>query len=115
MSRIKYGDIVIVILFLLVSFFYIRNIGLNKTNIIVIEANGKSYRYDQSIDREIIINGILGSSFITITNGEARFLDSPCRDKLCVKAGILKGAPIICIPNAVIMRFDDQDIDSFVQ
>lgn len=115
MRHIKYGDIIIIISVIIISIICIRNISSNKTGIIIIEANGKSYRYDQNVNREIVIKGILGDSSIRIKKDGTCFVDSPCRDKLCVKEGILKNAPLICMPNSIIIRYDNEEIDSFVQ
>ncbi|ELV04880.1 hypothetical protein H263_13488 [Brachyspira hampsonii 30599] len=48
------------------------------------------------------------------------FESSPCRDKLCIKAGALKNSPIICMPNGISIRFEKNmenniEIDSIVQ
>ena len=59
------------------------------------------------------------SDGILIKDNHIQFLESPCRDKLCVKAGILKNSPLICMPNGIIIRFEnnfdkDIEIDSIV-
>ena len=55
----------------------------------------------------------------SVKDNHIQFLESPCRDKLCVKAGILKNSPLICMPNGIIIRFEnnfdkDTEIDSIV-
>ena len=118
---IKFGDIIIFIFIIAFSFFYAKKlIENNSGSKIIIESSNKSLRFDLNNDREIIIEGLLGESKILIKDNNARFLESPCRDKLCVKAGILKSAPLICMPNGIIIRFennfeDDIEIDSIVQ
>ena len=76
-------------------------------------------RFDLNIDKDIIIEGLLGESKILIKDNHIQFLESPCKDKLCVKAGILKNSPLICMPNGIIIRFEnnfdkDTEIDSIV-
>ncbi len=118
---IKFGDIIIFIFIIAFSFFYAKKLmENNKASKIIIESSEKSLRFDLNNEREIIIEGLLGESKILIKNNEVKFLESPCRDKLCVKAGILKNAPLICMPNGIIIRFennfeDDIEIDSIVQ
>ena len=118
---IKFGDIIIFIFIIVFSFFYAKKlIKNNRDSKIIIESSNKSLRFDLNNEREIIVEGLLGESKILIKNNNVRFLESPCRDKLCVKAGILKNAPLICMPNGIIIRFennfeDDIEIDSIVQ
>lgn len=118
---IRFGDIIIFIFIIAFSFFYAKKLmENNKALKIIIESSEKSLRFDLNNEREIIIEGLLGESKILIKDNEVKFLESPCRDKLCIKAGILKNAPLICMPNGIIIRFennfeDDIEIDSIVQ
>ncbi|MEI0602978.1 NusG domain II-containing protein [Brachyspira alvinipulli] len=120
MKKLRYGDIIIFLFILIFSFFYAKKIITGKSNKVIIDTYEKSFRYDLNTDREIKVNGLLGESKIVISNNQIMFEESPCRDKLCVKAGVLKNAPIICMPNGIIIRFeknveDNLEIDSIVQ
>ncbi|MEI0539480.1 NusG domain II-containing protein [Brachyspira pulli] len=120
MRKLKYGDIIIFIFIILFSFFYAKTLISNKSSKVIIDSYNKSLRYDLNTDREITVQGILGESKISISNGQIMFTDSCCRDKLCIKAGVLKNAPIICMPNGISIRFeknveDNIEIDSIVQ
>ena len=118
---IRFGDIIIFISIIAFSFFYSKRlIENNKSSKVIIDSYNKSLRFDLNIDKDIIIEGLLGESKILIKDNHIKFLESPCRDKLCVKAGILKNSPLICMPNGIIIRFennfeDDIEIDSIVQ
>lgn len=118
---IKFGDIIIFISIIVFSFFYAKKlIKNNKSSKVIIESYNKSLRFDLNNEMEIIVDGLLGESKILIKDNHIEFLESPCRDKLCIKAGILKNAPLICMPNGIIVRFennfeDDIKIDSIVQ
>lgn len=117
---IRFGDIIIFISIITFSFFYSKRlIENNKSSKVIIDSYNKSLRFDLNIDKDIIIEGLLGKSKILIKDNHIQFLESPCRDKLCVKAGILKNSPLICMPNGIIIRFEnnfdkDTDIDSIV-
>ena len=118
---IRFGDIIILISIIAFSFFYSKRlIENNKSSKVIIESYNKSLRFDlNNIDKDIIIEGLLGESKILIKDNHIQFLESPCRDKLCVKAGILKNSPLICMPNGIIIRFEnnfdkDTEIDSIV-
>ncbi|WP_297203147.1 NusG domain II-containing protein [uncultured Brachyspira sp.] len=120
MKKLRYGDIIIFIFIIVFSFFYAKKLITNKSNKIIIDTYEKSFRYDLNTDREIKVNGLLGETTIIISNNQIMFADSPCRDKLCVKAGVLKNAPLICMPNGVIIHFEKNsennlEIDSIVQ
>lgn len=118
---IKLGDIIVVISMIAFSFFYGKKLMTNNKNSkVIIESYNKSLRFDLNNDMEIIVEGLLGESKILIKDSHIEFLESPCRDKLCIKAGILKNAPLICMPNGIIVRFEnnfenDIEIDSIVQ
>lgn len=118
---IKLGDIIVVISMIAFSFFYGKKLMTNNKNSkVIIESYNKSLRFDLNNDMEIIVVGLLGESKILIKDNHIEFLESPCRDKLCIKAGILKNAPLICMPNGIIVRFEnnfenDIEIDSIVQ
>lgn len=117
---IRFGDIIIFISIISFSFFYSKRlIENNKSSKVIIDSYNKSLRFDLNIDKDILIEGLLGESKILIKDNHIQFLESPCRDKLCVKAGILKNSPLICMPNGIIIRFEnnfdkDIEIDSIV-
>lgn len=117
---IRFGDIIIFISIIAFSSFYSKRlIENNKSSKVIIDSYNKSLRFDLNIDKDIIIEGLLGKSKILIKDNHIQFLESPCRDKLCVKAGILKNSPLICMPNGIIIRFEnnfdkDTEIDSIV-
>ena len=117
---IRFGDIIIFISIIAFSFFYSKRlIENNKSSKVIIDSYNKSLRFNLNIDKDIIIEGLLGESKILIKDNHIQFLESPCSDKLCVKAGILKNSPLICMPNGIIIRFEnnfdkDIEIDSIV-
>ena len=54
-------------------------------------------------DRIIDIKGVLGSSFIEIKQGKARFIHSQCRNQFCVLHGWVTttGDTVACLPNRI--------------
>ena len=117
---IRFGDIIIFISIIAFSFFSSKRlIENNKSSKVIIDSYNKSLRFDLNIDKDIIIEGLLGGSKILIKDNHIQFLESPCRDKLCIKDGILKNSQLICMPNGIIIRFEnnfdkDNEIDSIV-
>ncbi len=62
-------------------------------------------------DRQLAVAGALGDSHIEIKHAEARFVDSPCSNKLCVLHGWLQhaGETTACLPNQVSLRILGRD------
>lgn len=54
-------------------------------------------------DRQLEIDGPLGTSIIEIRDGRVRFAASPCRNQLCVHSGWLGegGEVAACLPNRI--------------
>ncbi|HEX7047979.1 MAG TPA: NusG domain II-containing protein [Gammaproteobacteria bacterium] len=54
-------------------------------------------------DRKFSVAGPLGETVIEIHDGRARIVQSPCRKKICIRAGWLDAAGDVaaCVPNRV--------------
>jgi len=73
-----------------------------------------------SIDQKTIadISGDLGITKIELDHGKFRFLESPCKNKNCIKSGWVRLAnfPVVCLPNRVsayIMKEGDNDASQY--
>ena len=62
--------------------------------------------YDLNQSRELRIKGPIGESIIVISNGQARFKQSPCPNQYCVHQGWLShaGQVAICLPNQISLQ-----------
>ena len=62
--------------------------------------------YDLNQTRELHIKGPLGESIIALSNGQARFKQSPCASQYCVHQGWLShaGQVAICLPNQISLQ-----------
>jgi len=60
-------------------------------------------RYPADRDRRLTVQGAIGPSVIEIHAGAARFVDSPCNGKLCLRGGWHRhaGETGACLPNRV--------------
>ncbi len=70
-------------------------------------ANGQPPRLEPlDQQQDVGIQGILGESIIRIDNGRARFVSSPCTNKVCLHQGWLDqaGAVAACLPNRVSIQ-----------
>jgi len=65
---------------------------------------------DEDAD-EIVVDGYAGKSYLEVTGGRVRMLDSACPDKLCVKTGWISstGESIVCLPNRVVIEIVSGD------
>lgn len=76
------------------------------------------YRFDLSVTKDRTFTVEYGDSYnvIEIKDGSVRVSDAGCKDHTCVRMGCLKAsAPIVCLPNHLVIRFaDSEDIDAVI-
>ena len=67
-------------------------------------------------NQDIHVPGPLGSSHIQVKDGQVRFINSPCPNKLCVHTGWIRqgGETATCLPNQVSLHIlgEDARVDS---
>lgn len=77
-----------------------------RANGIEIRSSGKTTGLF-SLESERIINadGILGQTQVSIKDGKARIISSPCSNKYCIHMGQIgdSGGILVCVPNDVIV------------
>ena len=83
-----------------------------------ITSAGGTETYPLSEERTVIAPGPLGASQIVIGEAGARFLDSPCPDKLCIRMGAVDspGQWIACLPNRVFVKItgkEESPVDAY--
>lgn len=53
---------------------------------------------------------------IEIKDGKIRVSHADCPDKICVNTGWLSaGIPIVCLPNRLVIEFEEDEIDAAVK
>lgn len=74
------------------------------------------YVYSLDMDREIPVEGPIGTTWVHIHDGSAAIVESPCPNKLCVQAGELNasGEWSACMPNKVFVQVEGGSGDSEV-
>lgn len=73
----------------------------------VILVNGQQWaRLNLFHNQDYHVPGPLGVSHIRVQDGQARFIDSPCPNKLCVLTGWINqgGENATCLPNLVSLQ-----------
>ena len=86
-------------------------------NIIKIKSNGELlYTIDlsKSSDRTIIVEYNGKENTLEIKDHKIRVLEADCPDKVCVNTGWLDSPaiPIICLPNKLIIEFENNEADA---
>ena len=79
---------------------------------VVVLVEGKRWaRLNLFQNQELHISGKLGNSHIRVLDGQVRFIDSPCPNKLCVHTGWLTegGENATCLPNRVSLQILGSD------
>lgn len=100
----KVADIIIAILFTAIILLSFKAFPA-KGDEIIINADGREYRYPLSDDRIIRVEGTLGETTIEIKDMKARITDSPCPNKTCLYTRM--GNTICCLPNRVLLTFSE--------
>lgn len=108
-SSLRFLDFVFLVLsigaFVLITVLALRGAAGTAGQVVIDTADG-SYIYSLDTDRTIEISGPIGVSVLEIKNHKVSFVDSPCRDKICVHMGeqSANGQWAACLPNRVFFR-----------
>ncbi|MEJ2515390.1 MAG: NusG domain II-containing protein [Gammaproteobacteria bacterium] len=72
----------------------------------IVVTGGESLDLSLAGDRDLEVEGLIGTSVIRIRDGRVRFVDSPCVARYCVHAGWLESAGDVaaCLPNGVVVE-----------
>lgn len=67
-------------------------------------------------DGEYRIESHTGWNLIRVENGSVRVIEASCTSQDCVKCGAASsGAPIVCLPNRLVITFSDSnDYDAMI-
>lgn len=116
MRKIRPFDILIflsIIIFLIILSLKIFK-GSSGEKYLRISTHKEKLYYKLSEDMQIRVNGRLGESLIQIKDNEARFLESACRNKLCITNYAIDdyNQSIICLPNQVSISIEGKESDA---
>jgi hypothetical protein len=72
---------------------------------IVITGEGEQWIFPQDAVELVTVPGPLGDTVVSMRDGTARVLSSPCTNQTCVAAGAIQahGQWIACLPNQVLV------------
>ena len=119
--RFTLGDKILIAFFILLNaLLFMRMETGTAGDWVVIEVNQQEVsRHRLSENRVVSVKGKLGITEVEIEQGKARIRHSPCKNKVCIKAGDIQYADrlIACIPNLIIVRVigdKQRGVDSIV-
>ena len=102
-----------VVILICVAIYIVGFGSANETDVVGIYSNSKLVeKIDLSkldSERKITISGENGNNVILAQKNSIKMLSAECPDKVCVNHGELKkgGAPIICLPNKLVIRWEN--------
>jgi len=103
MTRTDY--IVVILALCALPWLYIKYWSANDTatNVIISTYDNKKIILPLSENKTINVKGPLGENIIEINNNKARFINSPCPNKICIHSGWLEDTNDVaaCLPNGV--------------
>ncbi len=79
--------------------------------VLILQDGRELYRLELSRTENKTINIEYNGKINTveIRNHKIRMLDADCPDHTCVHMGYLESAPIICLPNRLVIQFADEE------
>lgn len=107
LKKLSISDVILILACLMVAYLLWRNhAAANDEMLYIYKGDALWGEYDLSRDKIIKIDR---HNTVQIQDGKARMLASDCPDKRCVKLGFNKSMPIICLPNRVVLEFEDRE------
>ncbi len=107
MNKRDFAFIVIIIIVATLSYF-IMNIGSDRDGYMVkVTVDGKLYgTYPLDEDKTIEIKNADGFNTVSIHDGQVSVTDADCKDKYCVKQGVISNnnESIICLPHKLVVE-----------
>lgn len=124
LSRIRLRPLDVMIIGLSVAALVLLSVivyGGPASETLVISADSGDWVYPLSASRTIEVPGKLGVTVVIIDQGQARIIDSPCTNKLCLASPPISktGEWSACLPNGVFIRIEgarkSDEIDAVVR
>ncbi|HUX20801.1 MAG TPA: NusG domain II-containing protein [Spirochaetia bacterium] len=119
MRRLRILDYFAIIIALMAigAFSVFAYSGRSGTPMVDIQGASGHWIYPIDVNRTVEVAGPLGETMISIHDSRVLFVESPCPDKLCIRAPALTkiGEWNACLPNRVFARIEgkhDQKIDA---
>ncbi|PKO45219.1 MAG: hypothetical protein CVU29_08725 [Betaproteobacteria bacterium HGW-Betaproteobacteria-22] len=106
--QLRAGDWLIIIFSLAITLLLFQTLWTNEhASKVQVRLGDTVYgTYSLNQNRDIVIEGGIGTSVISIAQGKVRFSKSPCHNQYCVHQGWLvrAGQAAICLPNQISLE-----------
>ena len=88
----------------------------NRAERLIIETPSGKWIYPLNETRTVVVIGAIGNTTVRIENNAAFISDSPCPNKTCVNAAVLKKAGDwnACLPNRVFLHIEGDDSEEII-
>ncbi|MFA7109631.1 MAG: NusG domain II-containing protein [Sphaerochaetaceae bacterium] len=105
MKSMKIGDYILLILIILIlvglSLFFFQSTG-NQAEVVITTPN-EEYIYPLDKDGIYRVQGYIGLSVIEVKESQVKFIESSCKNKICMIGSINRnGQFLACLPNGII-------------
>ena len=110
MTRTDY--IVVILALCALPWLYIKYWSTDDTatNVIISTYDNKKIILPLSENKTINVKGPLGENIVEISDNKARFINSPCPNKICIHSGWLEDTNDVaaCLPNGVSISIGNE-------
>jgi len=110
LNNLRFTDFIVLFLAAAITVFCAFKIyGKNESALqFVIQGKEGNWVYPVNQTVQIDIPGPLGNTVVSLKDGKAQVVSSPCTNKTCVSSGSIqrRGQWIACLPNAVFVRVE---------
>lgn len=109
-SKINIFDILIIIVAITITGFFLFKDSGGKSSTITVECNGDTYRYSLNTDQVITLNGAIGPTILEIKDNSVAITKSPCQNQICIHEGWIKkpNSFIACVPGKILVTVDSK-------
>ena len=108
--KIKFADIAVLLIALIViGFTSVYAYSGNKGKLYVhIKSDNNEWLIPITEQKTVWVKGPIGETEVSINNGSARVVSSPCREKICIRSGSISrpGQWVACLPNRVFVSIE---------
>lgn len=108
--KLKFFDVLVIVgalLLVVLSSIYAYS-GKNGPLYVHVESARDEWYLPLSKDTSLDVKGPIGITKVEVVNGKAHVVSSPCREKICIRAGFISrpGQWVACLPNRVFLSIE---------
>ena len=104
---------ILIILILSLILFLVSRID-NSNSASVYYDNNLILQIDLSKDNVYDVEGYNGNVVIEVKEGKLRVKEEESPLHICSKQGFMKRGSIVCLPNKIVINFDNNELDAIV-